>query len=68
MLLFLKNLCLTLIVPATVAVYMPLLISRGRSLTSGALLPVAATIVAIGAVTYGWCVWDFASVTTGSKP
>jgi len=64
--LLLKNLSFTVIVPATVAVYLPLLIARDRSLASGALLSVAVALVALGAAVYGWCVWDFASFGRGT--
>jgi hypothetical protein len=45
MALLLKNLLFTLLVPGTVAVYVPLLIARGRSITSGLLLLIAGVVL-----------------------
>jgi protein-S-isoprenylcysteine O-methyltransferase Ste14 len=62
MALLLKNLLFTLFVPGTVAVYVPLLISRGRSVTAQPLLLIAgAALIGLGAGVYAWCLWDSAS-------
>lgn len=69
MLLFLKNLLFTVLVPGAVAVYVPLrLAPRGEWLPSGwgvaqsaALLPLVA-----GCVVYFWCLWDFAAFGRGT--
>lgn len=58
--LFLKNLVFTLIVPGTVAVYVPLLLARGRPATEGPVLFIAVALLALGGAIYAWCVWDFA--------
>lgn len=61
MLLFLKNLLFTLIVPGTVAVYVPLWFARNRPAAEGPMLALAIALLALGGVIYAWCVWDFAA-------
>lgn len=62
--LFFKNFLFTVLVPGTVAVYIPLRIVAGSTRTFGpdwgarqiaALLPLT-----LGAAIYFWCLWDFA--------
>ena len=70
MILFLKNLLFTVVLPASVAVYVPLLIVRGQSPFYGpaesrpapgmAVLGIATLFFVIGAAIYTWCVRDFA--------
>jgi protein-S-isoprenylcysteine O-methyltransferase Ste14 len=65
--LLLKNLLFTVAVPGTVAVYAPLIIARGRSISS--LPPFFAAgliLVGLGAAIYAWCLWDFASFGRGT--
>jgi len=65
--LFIKNLLFTLIIPGTVGVYAPLLIVRGRSITSyPVLLLIAIVLLSIGAAIYFWTVWDFAVTGWGT--
>jgi len=64
--LILRNLLFTLIVPGTVAVYVPLRIAAGRSPASGWTLASALLVLLLGAAIYGWCVWDFASFGRGT--
>ena len=64
--LFLKNLLFTVLVPGTVAVYIPLLIARDRPAASGAVFAMAAAVLAVGGSIYAWCVWDFASFGRGT--
>ena len=64
--LLLKNLLFTVVVPGTVAVYVPLLIARGRSPASGAAFAVATAVLIVGAAVYAWCVWDFAAFGRGT--
>lgn len=67
MALLLKNLLFTLLVPGTVAVYIPLLISRGHNSASSPLLCIAGSaLIALGASVYTWCVWDFAAFGRGT--
>jgi protein-S-isoprenylcysteine O-methyltransferase Ste14 len=62
MLLFLKNLLFTILVPGTVAVYIPLWMARSRHLHPQVGLPQVAALVPflLGAAIYFWCLWDFA--------
>lgn len=64
--LFLKNLLFTLVVPGTVAVYIPLFIVRNRCSTSGPLFALALVVLALGGAIYAWCVWDFATFGQGT--
>jgi len=64
--LFLKNLLFTLVVPGTVAVYVPLLIARDHPPTSGPLFVLALALLALGGAIYAWCVWDFATFGRGT--
>ncbi len=61
MALLLKNLLFTFLVPGTVAVLVPWLLTGDAEPRSGASLPIAALLLAVGASIYVWCVWDFAS-------
>ena len=65
--LFLKNFLFTILVPGTVAVYIPLLIIRGRGVsTQTALLAVGILLLVTGAGIYLWTVWDFATMGKGT--
>ena len=66
MALLLKNLLFTVLVPGTVAVYLPLLIAQSRSPASGLTLAFALAVLVLGAGIYAWCVWDFASFGRGT--
>jgi protein-S-isoprenylcysteine O-methyltransferase Ste14 len=59
--LLLKNLLFTVVAPATVAGYVPFLMTRGRSPASGAVAMIAYLLIAVGALIYLRCVWDFLS-------
>jgi len=56
----------TLIVPGTVGVYLPLLLSRHRIVGSGASLAAAVLLFAVGGAIYSWCVFDFATFGRGT--
>ena len=65
--LFLKNLLFSILVPGTVAVYVPLLISSGSNITAQLWLRMIGTfMIALGAAIYAWTVWDFASFGRGT--
>ncbi len=65
--LVLKNLLFTLLIPGTVAVYIPLLIVRGRQAGSQPiLLTLGVIFLAAGTVIYAWTVWDFATTGRGT--
>jgi protein-S-isoprenylcysteine O-methyltransferase Ste14 len=55
--LLLKNLLFTVLVPGTVAVWVPLWLAGARPMVPG---PTALLLLALGAGLYGWCVWHFA--------
>lgn len=59
MALLLKNLLFTVVVPGTVAVYLPLWIAGDRPPASGPFAWVAFVVLSLGGATYAWCVWDF---------
>ena len=65
-LLLLKNLLFTVLIPGTVAVYVPLTIVRGRAPAAGLGLLAAFVVLALGAGIYAWCVWDFATFGRGT--
>lgn len=66
MILWLKNVLFTIIVPGTVAVYLPLLLVRGRPVGSTGAALLGFGLVAAGVAIYIWCVWDFASFGRGT--
>jgi protein-S-isoprenylcysteine O-methyltransferase Ste14 len=66
MLLLLKNILFTIVVPGTVAVCVPLLVTRDRSPASGLLFACALLVLSLGAMIYAWCVWDFARFGRGT--
>jgi protein-S-isoprenylcysteine O-methyltransferase Ste14 len=66
MVLLLKNLLFTSVVPGTVAVYVPLLIVQDCSAASGLLFAIALAVLALGSAIYAWCVWDFATFGRGT--
>lgn len=66
MALVLKNLLFTVLVPGTVAVYLPLAIADGREPASAWALLAALPLWAVGAAIYAWCVWDFATFGRGT--
>lgn len=61
-----KNLLFTLVVPGTVAVYLPWRIAGGRIREAGPLDAAAIGLLAAGAAIYAWCVWDFARFGRGT--
>jgi protein-S-isoprenylcysteine O-methyltransferase Ste14 len=64
--LLLKNLLFTVLIPGTVAVYVPLALMRGRAAPQGIGLAAALLVLALGAAVYAWCVWDFATFGRGT--
>jgi protein-S-isoprenylcysteine O-methyltransferase Ste14 len=66
MLLILKNLLFTLVVPGTIGVYVPLLLVQSRAPASGVMFYLALALLATGGVLYAWCVWDFAVFGRGT--
>lgn len=66
MLLFLKNLVFTLVVPGTVAVYLPWLIAGDNVIGSVAAVVSALLLLLVGGGIYLWCLWDFAAFGRGT--
>jgi protein-S-isoprenylcysteine O-methyltransferase Ste14 len=66
MILALKNILFTLVVPGTVGVYLPLMFARGRNGATGVFLGLAIIFFVIGGAIYSWCVFDFASFGRGT--
>jgi protein-S-isoprenylcysteine O-methyltransferase Ste14 len=66
MLLLLKNLLFTVLVPGTVAGYLPWLITRDESFSWGAGTALALLLFVAGGAIYCWCVWDFATFGRGT--
>ncbi len=66
MALLLKNLLFTVVVPGTVAVYVPWSIADDHALASGLWLAAGGVLMASGVAIYAWCVWDFASFGRGT--
>jgi protein-S-isoprenylcysteine O-methyltransferase Ste14 len=65
--LFLKNLLFSLLIPGSVAVYIPLIITRARGITTYLLcLVIGFLLMALGVIIYTWTVWDFASFGKGT--
>ena len=66
MMLLLKNLLFTLIVPGTIGVYIPLFLARGRPAAEGPILLSALALLVLGGAIYAWRVWDFAVFGRGT--
>lgn len=66
MLLFLKNLVFTLVIPGTVAVYLPWLIAGDKATGSVAAAAMALPLLLAGGAIYLWCLWDFAVFGRGT--
>ena len=69
MLLFFKNALFTILVPGTVAFYLPYAIGTRRLAVSApgpTRLIAAAPLLLIGSAIYLWCLWDFAITGRGT--
>ena len=66
MMLLLKNLLFTLLVPGLVAVCVPLIIAQDRATAPAPLFVLGLLALAAGGSIYAWCVWDFASFGRGT--
>lgn len=64
--LVLKNLLFTVVVPGTVAVYLPMSLSRDAARDGHASLAAASVFFALGLAIYLWCLWDFAAFGRGT--
>lgn len=61
-----KNLLFTLVVPGSVAVYLPLWIAGADTPGPTAAVVLASLAFALGGAIYAWCVWDFATFGRGT--
>jgi protein-S-isoprenylcysteine O-methyltransferase Ste14 len=64
--LFVKNLLFTILVPGTVAVFVPLFFFSHSTLEASAVSVGAGLLLLIGASVYTWCLWEFATVGRGT--
>jgi len=64
--LFLKNLLFTVLVPGTVAGYLPWLIVRREVQVPSGWTFLAGAFFLVGGATYLWCVWHFANFGRGT--
>ena len=64
--LFLKNLLFTLLVPGTVAVYVPRLLVGDAPPGSVGWRLAAMIFFLVGGSIYAWCIWDFATHGRGT--
>jgi len=66
MALLLKNLLFTLVVPGTVAVYVPFYLTRDLPGASVVWRLLSDVFFVVGGSIYAWCVWDFATFGRGT--
>ena len=66
MALLLKNLLFTVLIPGSVALYVPLWLTWGRPAPTGGALIAAVSLFLAGTIAYGWTVWDFATHGRGT--
>ncbi len=66
MLLFAKNLLFTIVVPGTVAVYIPVFLFSYASVDFSLNALIGGLLLLIGGSIYLWCLWDFASTGRGT--
>jgi len=66
MILLIKNLLFTMVFPATVAGWLPWLLSRDGNSASPLSIAAAMPVFAAGIAVYVWCVWDFATFGRGT--
>ena len=64
--LFLKNLLFTILVPGTVAFYVPLFVYAHEPVELSAGTVPAVLLLLAGACVYFWCLWDFAIFGRGT--
>jgi protein-S-isoprenylcysteine O-methyltransferase Ste14 len=57
--LWLRSAFFTLVLPGTVLLWVPLLLTDGVSVEAGAIRWAGLPLLIIGAAGLGWCIWDF---------
>jgi protein-S-isoprenylcysteine O-methyltransferase Ste14 len=65
-LLFVKNLLFTILVPGTVAIFVPLYVFSHSNPDVSVRSVVAGLLLLLGAAIYAWCLWDFALTGRGT--
>ena len=66
MILFLKNLVFTIVVPGTVAVYVPVFFFAHDQLQYSLNTLAGGSLLIMGSSIYLWCLWDFVSAGRGT--
>jgi len=66
MILFLKNLLFTILVPGTVAFLVPIILHQGEVLDFHLMSLPAAVLMICATIMYFWCLWDFAHFGQGT--
>lgn len=66
MILFLKNLLFTVLIPGTVGVYLPLWLAGGWRVAPVWAWLLAVPLLSAGAFLYFWCLWNFAVTGRGT--
>lgn len=64
--LILKNLLFTLLVPGTVAVFIPLVAFSHNDMTPSLTSFFGVILLVLGVLIYMWCLWDFGTVGRGT--
>lgn len=64
--LLIKSLIFTILIPGSVAVYLPLTIANEAIITQEFNIFLAAILMGTGLAIYSWCVWDFISCGLGT--
>ena len=64
--LLLKNVAYTIVVPSTVAIYVPWLLIPDQAARTGIWLFLSLILFLLGGAIYLWCIWDFAHVGQGT--
>jgi protein-S-isoprenylcysteine O-methyltransferase Ste14 len=64
--LFLKNLIFTILVPGTVAFYVPVFVFTHQPFESTEIAILSVPLLVAGSSIYFWCLWDFASFGRGT--
>jgi protein-S-isoprenylcysteine O-methyltransferase Ste14 len=65
-LLFVKNLVFTIVVPGAAAVYVPLFVFPHDPATVSVTSALAVLLLVSGTLVYLWCLWDFATYGRGT--
>ncbi len=64
--LLLKNLAYTIVVPSTVAIYVPWGLVSDQPAITGIGLLLSSALFVLGGAVYSWCIWDFATFGKGT--